>query len=350
MAEASLVDMIRVLFGRLSDLPDRAEGFLPSLKRLKMISETGGYPSGRLKRGRSALKKPRTEHSKRTASVTSGLSSMESEAAKSDEELAKVIMTAEPEGEDSKDLTDPYKPNVEPTMIEVALSLLSTALEVGGKDIEKFGVLLNLVKDDLARNISRLIGIIESIEGHCHKRMLDVKKEGNAQDGGSQSSTLTHEQLMALKHKKKLIGTATEQFNTKPSKGIAFMQDSGLFQNPLEPLEVASFLRENPHLDKKQLGDYISNEKTSTFWRPLSKASTLVNDSAFTLAYAVIMLNVDQHNVNHTKKNDPMTLEQFCRNLRGTNGGSDHDEDMLAEVYHNIRTNEIVMPAEQSGV
>ena len=34
-------------------------------------------------------------------------------------------------------------------------------------------------------------------------------------------------------------------------------------------------------------------------------------DAAFTLAYAVIMLNVDQHNVNHTKTNASMTLDQF---------------------------------------
>eukprot|EP00096_Caligus_rogercresseyi_P011995 TRINITY_DN4899_c0_g1_i1.p1 TRINITY_DN4899_c0_g1~~TRINITY_DN4899_c0_g1_i1.p1 ORF type:complete len:1410 (-),score=354.63 TRINITY_DN4899_c0_g1_i1:392-4306(-) len=91
-------------------------------------------------------------------------------------------------------------------------------------------------------------------------------------------------------------------------------------------------------------------EHFADHWQKSNGDPLSSSDSAFTLAYAVIMLNVDQHNVNHTKKNDPMTLEQFCRNLRGTNGGSDHDEDMLAEVYHNIRTNEIVMPAEQSGV
>ena len=103
-------------------------------------------------------------------------------------------------------------------------------------------------------------------------------------------------------------------------------------------------------------------------------STSVVNpDSAFTLSYAVIMLNVDQHNKNHTKTNDPMTEEQFRRNLRGTNDGGDHDPDMLKEIFHVIKSEEvrkilyllnirddiyvlyladeeIVMPAEQTGL
>ncbi len=66
---------------------------------------------------------------------------------------------------------------------------------------------------------------------------------------------------MALKHKKKLIATATEQFNTKPTKGVSYMQECGLLKTPPEPPEIARFMRQNPHLDKKQMGEYISNRK-----------------------------------------------------------------------------------------
>ena len=66
---------------------------------------------------------------------------------------------------------------------------------------------------------------------------------------------------MAQKHKKKLITTATEQFNAKPSKGIAYMQECGLIKTPVDNAEVAAFMRQNPHLDKKQIGEYISNRK-----------------------------------------------------------------------------------------
>ena len=31
-----------------------------------------------------------------------------------------------------------------------------------------------------------------------------------------------------------------------------------------------------------------------------------------------------------------MTAEQFKRNLRGTNGDKDHDQDMLEEIYNGM--------------
>ena len=55
--------------------------------------------------------------------------------------------------------------------------------------------------------------------------------------------------------------TGTEQFNVKPSKGIAYLQDQGLFASPLDPTEVVVFLKENPKLDKKQIGEFVSNKK-----------------------------------------------------------------------------------------
>ena len=41
---------------------------------------------------------------------------------------------------------------------------------------------------------------------------------------------------------------------------------------------------------------------------------------------------------------------QFIKNLRGTNGGGDHDPEMLTEIYKAIKEEEIVMPAEQVGL
>lgn len=60
-------------------------------------------------------------------------------------------------------------------------------------------------------------------------------------------------------------------------------------------------------------------------------------DAAFTLAYAVIMLNVDQHNHNVKKQNIPMAPEDFKKNLRKVNGGNDFDQDMLDEIYNSIK-------------
>ncbi|RZF38846.1 hypothetical protein LSTR_LSTR014152 [Laodelphax striatellus] len=73
------------------------------------------------------------------------------------------------------------------------------------------------------------------------------------------SNIPSHEQLMAVKRKKKLLATGTEHFNSKPKKGIQFLQDQNLLSTPLDPVEVVTYLKENPYLDKKMIGEYISN-------------------------------------------------------------------------------------------
>lgn len=45
-----------------------------------------------------------------------------------------------------------------------------------------------------------------------------------------------------------------------------------------------------------------------------------------------------------------MTVDCFKRNLSGTNGGQDFDPEMLDTMYNAIKTDEIVMPAEQTGL
>ncbi|GFS40758.1 golgi-specific brefeldin A-resistance guanine nucleotide exchange factor 1 [Nephila pilipes] len=205
----------------------------------------------------------------------------------------------------------------------------------------------------------------------------------------------SHEMLMAVKHKKKILITGTEQFNSQPNKGIMFLQEHGLLKEPLDPQEVATFLRDNPQLDKKMIGEYISNRKNlkvleafvrsfpfegtridealrqylETFrlpgeaplislimehfaehWHKSNNQPFANNDAAFTLAYAIIMLNVDQHNHNVKKQNIPMTIEDFKKNLKGVNGGNDFEDSLLEEIYASIKNEEIVMPAEQTGI
>lgn len=60
-------------------------------------------------------------------------------------------------------------------------------------------------------------------------------------------------------------------------------------------------------------------------------------DAAFTLAYAVIMLNVDQHNYNVKRQNNPMTADEFKRNLKKVNGGQDFDQELLDDIYNGIK-------------
>ncbi|KAL7877721.1 hypothetical protein SRHO_G00043640 [Serrasalmus rhombeus] len=203
------------------------------------------------------------------------------------------------------------------------------------------------------------------------------------------------QELMDIKNKKKLLITGTEQFNQKPKKGIQFLQEKGLLSSPMDNNEVAQWLRENPRLDKKMIGEFISDRKnmelldsfvnTFTFqglridealrlyleafrlpgeapviqrlletftdnWHKVNGNPFLTNDAGFALAYAVIMLNTDQHNHNVRKQNIPMTIEQFKKNLKGVNGGEDFDQDMLEDIYTAIKNEEIVMPDEQTGL
>ena len=60
-------------------------------------------------------------------------------------------------------------------------------------------------------------------------------------------------------------------------------------------------------------------------------------DAAFTLSYAIIMLNTDQHNRNVRKQNEPMTLHEFRQNAKGCNGGKDFDATMMEEIYNTIK-------------
>ncbi|XP_049711226.1 Golgi-specific brefeldin A-resistance guanine nucleotide exchange factor 1 isoform X2 [Elephas maximus indicus] len=202
-------------------------------------------------------------------------------------------------------------------------------------------------------------------------------------------------ELIKIKNKKKLLITGTEQFNQKPKKGIQFLQEKGLLTIPMDNTEVAQWLRENPRLDKKMIGEFVSDRKNidllesfvSTFsfqglrldealrlyleafrlpgeapviqrlleaftehWRNCNGSPFANSDACFALAYAVIMLNTDQHNHNVRKQNAPMTLEEFRKNLKGVNGGKDFEQDILEDMYHAIKNEEIVMPEEQTGL
>ncbi|GFG39058.1 hypothetical protein Cfor_02589 [Coptotermes formosanus] len=274
-------------------------------------------------------------------------------------------------------------------------------------------------------SLDALLTVIDSIETHCHSRILNEHQEdrrmtedtplkADTDSGGGVAMVLpsgshitlsgrqrisenipTHEQLMAIKHKKKLLASGSEQFNSKPKKGIMFLQEHHLLSTPLDAQEVVHFLRENPRLDKKMIGEYISNrsnlqvldcfvksfdftdmridealrlyletfrlpgesplislimEHFAEHWHKQNGEPFADADAAFTLAYAVIMLNVDQHNYNVKRQNNPMTADEFKRNLKRVNGGQDFDQELLDDIYNGIKTDEIVMPAEQTGL
>uniref|UniRef100_A0A8C1JK83 Golgi-specific brefeldin A-resistance guanine nucleotide exchange factor 1 n=1 Tax=Cyprinus carpio TaxID=7962 RepID=A0A8C1JK83_CYPCA len=231
--------------------------------------------------------------------------------------------------------------------------------------------------------------------GRQDQEETDTEKKSLKKPHRFNSCLPDSQELLEIKNKKKLLITGTEQFNQKPKKGIQILQEKGLLSSPMDNNEVAQWLRENPRLDKKMIGEFISDRRntdlldsfvnTFTFqglridealrlyleafrlpgeapvihrlletftdnWQKVNGNPFQSNDAGFALAYAVIMLNTDQHNHNVRKQNIPMTLEQFKKNLKGVNGGNDFDQDMLEDIYNAIKNEEIVMPDEQTGL
>ncbi|XP_064125457.1 Golgi-specific brefeldin A-resistance guanine nucleotide exchange factor 1 isoform X9 [Loxodonta africana] len=270
-------------------------------------------------------------------------------------------------------------------------------------------------------SLDALLTVIDSTEAHCQAKVLNnltqqekkeavrpsYETEDNTQETSNTDKKFTRKpprfssllpdprELIKIKNKKKLLITGTEQFNQKPKKGIQFLQEKGLLTIPMDNTEVAQWLRENPRLDKKMIGEFVSDRKNidllesfvSTFsfqglrldealrlyleafrlpgeapviqrlleaftehWRNCNGSPFANSDACFALAYAVIMLNTDQHNHNVRKQNAPMTLEEFRKNLKGVNGGKDFEQDILEDMYHAIKNEEIVMPEEQTGL
>ncbi|KRT85266.1 hypothetical protein AMK59_2713, partial [Oryctes borbonicus] len=262
-------------------------------------------------------------------------------------------------------------------------------------------------------SLDALLTVIESIETNCNKR-LTTKCDVNGSTKNDKDSVEninniiekrsrqkisdkipTSDDLLATKNIKRWLPMGTEHFNIKPKKGIQFLQEHGVLNQELNPQEIVQFLRENPALDKKMIGEYISSRNNpqvleafvnmfdftdmridealrlylETFrlpgeaplislllehfadrWHKCNGEPFADVDAAFTLAYAIILLNVDQHNHNVKKQSVPMTAEAFKKNLKKVNGGNDFDQDLLDEIYNSIKNEEIVMPAEQTGI
>ncbi|KAJ2553492.1 GDP/GTP exchange factor for ARF, partial [Coemansia sp. RSA 1933] len=210
----------------------------------------------------------------------------------------------------------------------------------------------------------------------------------------SSAIPLTMVQLQDRKRHKDTMMRAAKLFNEKPKEGIAYLQRMGSLtsDNSAEMTQqLARFFHETPTVNKKLLGEYLakpSNLETlqtfihmfdfagkrldealrvllGTFRLPgesqqieriveafsatyfaSGQPDVATKDAAFILAYAVIMLNTDQHSRQVKSR---MAFDDFARNLRGVNDGHDFRRDFLVDVYNGIKSNEIVFPEEHEG-
>ncbi|OBZ75659.1 hypothetical protein A0H81_04473 [Grifola frondosa] len=201
-------------------------------------------------------------------------------------------------------------------------------------------------------------------------------------------------ELMHTKSRKKLVLAGAARFSAKPKTGLLFLEENKLiYTDPNEPrpLSLAKFLKSSARLDKRVLGDFISKpdntdvlkafmslfdfkdkpvaeamrelletfrlpgesqqidriaETFAEFYFATGAAEIKSQDAVYVLAYSIIMLNTDLHNPQIRKK---MTLDDYKRNLKGVNHGSDFSAEFLQNIYDSIRKREIVMPEEHTG-
>ncbi|XP_070028789.1 brefeldin A-inhibited guanine nucleotide-exchange protein 1 isoform X2 [Nicotiana sylvestris] len=179
-------------------------------------------------------------------------------------------------------------------------------------------------------------------------------------------------------------------FNRKPSKGIDFLMSTKKLGN--SPEDVASFLKNATGLNPSIIGDYLGEreefplkvmhayvdsfnfegmdfgesiryflrgfrlpgeaqkidrimEKFAERYCKCNPNSFTSAETAYVLAYSVIMLNTDAHN---SMVKDKMTKADFIRNNRGIDDGKDLPEDYLGALYDQIVKNEIKMNADSS--
>uniref|UniRef100_A0A8C4HS09 ADP-ribosylation factor guanine nucleotide-exchange factor 2 (brefeldin A-inhibited) n=1 Tax=Dicentrarchus labrax TaxID=13489 RepID=A0A8C4HS09_DICLA len=202
------------------------------------------------------------------------------------------------------------------------------------------------------------------------------------------SSQADHpEQYEVIKQQKDIIEHGIELFNKKPKRGIQYLQDQGMLGVTAE--DIAQFLHQEDRLDTTQVGEYLGEnikfnkevmycyvdqldfcgrdfvsalraflegfrlpgeaqkidrlmEKFAARYLECNQGQTLFAsaDTAYVLAYSIIMLTTDLHSPQVKNK---MTKEQYIKMNRGINDSKDLPEEYLSSIYDEIAGKKIAM-------
>lgn len=199
-------------------------------------------------------------------------------------------------------------------------------------------------------------------------------------------------QLEKEKARKTALMNAIRKFNFKPKHGIKALVAEGFIPSD-SPEDIARFLLKEDKLDKAQIGEYLGEgdqknidtmhafvdsmeftkrrfvdalrvflqsfrlpgeaQKIDRFMLKFAERYVLGNpnafanaDTAYVLAYSVILLNTDQHSSKIAKR---MTKEEFIKNNRGINDNADLPDEYLLGIYDEIASNEIVLTSEREA-
>ncbi|KAL2613840.1 hypothetical protein R1flu_025532 [Riccia fluitans] len=253
-----------------------------------------------------------------------------------------------------------------------------------------------------ASSLQCLVNVLKSLMGYTAKHQLapavavsglSFTEDPSPGEVASSDSTDSEQkeakvetqadQVEKAKDYKSKMEVAVSKFNEKPSKCVSYMVENGLC--PREPRAIAQFMRTTPGLDKTMIGDYLGqheefqlsvmheyvdsmnfeNMKFDQAIREFLKGFRLPGeaqkidrimekfaerycrdnpslfknaDTAYVLAYAVIMLNTDAHNPMVRAK---MSKADFVR-INSSDDAEEHaSQEMLEEIYDSIVKDEI---------
>lgn len=198
-------------------------------------------------------------------------------------------------------------------------------------------------------------------------------------------------QLEKAKLRKTALNNGIRQFNFKPKRGVKTLVSDGFIKSD-SPEDIAAFIIQNEALDKAMVGEYLGEgepqnvaimhafvdsmdftrrrfvdalreflqsfrlpgeaQKIDRFMLKFAERYITGNpnafanaDTAYVLAYSVILLNTDQH--SSRMKGKRMTVEDFIKNNRGINDNANLPDDYLSGIYDEIALNEIVLRTER---
>ena len=198
-------------------------------------------------------------------------------------------------------------------------------------------------------------------------------------------------QLEKAKQRKTALINGIRQFNFKAKKGVRTLIKDGFIAEDT-PEDIANFLLSDDRLDKAMIGEYLGEgdahnvaimhafvdsmnfskrrfvdslrqflqsfrlpgeaQKIDRFMLKFAERYITGNpnafanaDTAYVLAYSVILLNTDLHSIK--MKGRRMTQEEFIKNNRGINDNADLPDDYLIGIYEEIAHNEIVLKTER---
>lgn len=242
-----------------------------------------------------------------------------------------------------------------------------------------------------------LVNVLKSlVDWEKSRRESESQSKGIQSSEGESGEIKNRDDLTSnfekAKAHKSTVEAAISEFNRKPVKGVEYLISNKLVENT--PSSVAQFLRITPNLDKAMIGDYLgqheefplavmhsyvdsmkfSGMKFDAAIREFLKGFRLPGeaqkidrimekfaerycadnpglfknaDTAYVLAYAVILLNTDAHNPMVWPK---MSKSDFVR-MNATNDAEEcAPTELLEEIYDSIVKEEIKMKNEKLNV